>query len=86
MAVGFTVSASRSSPESLLSITAARREEDRKKKAAEGPPRFEVRSAYIEPADRVYELISDVTRMGEWSPETTACAWIGWKKTSACPE
>jgi len=29
------------------------------------------------PPDRVYELISDVTRMGEWSPETTACVWLG---------
>ena len=24
----------------------------------------------------VYELISDVTRMGEWSPETTSCRWL----------
>ncbi len=23
----------------------------------------------------VWSLISDVTRMGEWSPETTSCAW-----------
>ncbi|MEM7093912.1 MAG: SRPBCC family protein [Actinomycetota bacterium] len=27
--------------------------------------------------ERLYELISDVTRMGEWSPETTAAEWIG---------
>lgn len=25
----------------------------------------------------LYELVSDVTRMGQWSPETTACHWIG---------
>jgi hypothetical protein len=25
----------------------------------------------------LYALVSDVTRMGEWSPETTACAWLG---------
>jgi hypothetical protein len=25
----------------------------------------------------VYELVSDVTRMGEWSPETTSCRWLG---------
>ena len=25
---------------------------------------------------RVYQLISDVTRMGTWSPETTSCRWI----------
>jgi hypothetical protein len=25
---------------------------------------------------RVYELVSDVTRMGEWSPECIRCEWI----------
>jgi hypothetical protein len=25
---------------------------------------------------RVYEVVADVTRMGEWSPETTKCEWI----------
>jgi hypothetical protein len=29
------------------------------------------------PADVLYDMVSDVTRMGEWSPETTACKWIG---------
>jgi len=24
----------------------------------------------------VYDLISDVTRMGSWSPETTSCRWL----------
>ena len=28
------------------------------------------------PAERVYELVSDVRRMGEWSPETTKCVWL----------
>ncbi|MHB1487350.1 MAG: SRPBCC family protein [Acidimicrobiales bacterium] len=23
-----------------------------------------------------YELVSDVTRMGQWSPETTSCRWL----------
>lgn len=27
------------------------------------------------PADRVYELVSDITRMGEWSPECFECSW-----------
>jgi len=27
--------------------------------------------------ERVWELISDVTRMGDWSPETTGAAWQG---------
>ena len=26
--------------------------------------------------DVVYGVVSDVTRMGEWSPETVACEWI----------
>ena len=26
--------------------------------------------------DAVYALISDVTRMGEWSPETRSCEWL----------
>lgn len=29
------------------------------------------------PASRVYDLVADVTRMGEWSPETTSCRWVG---------
>lgn len=29
------------------------------------------------PADRVWTLVSDVTRMGEWSPETVSCNWVG---------
>jgi hypothetical protein len=24
----------------------------------------------------VHRLVSDVTRMGEWSPETTSCRWL----------
>jgi hypothetical protein len=27
--------------------------------------------------DAAYDAISDVTRMGQWSPETTACRWLG---------
>jgi hypothetical protein len=26
-------------------------------------------------SDRVYDLVSDITRMGEWSPECYQCAW-----------
>jgi uncharacterized protein YndB with AHSA1/START domain len=29
------------------------------------------------PAQLLYDLVSDVTRMGEWSPETTSCRWVG---------
>jgi uncharacterized protein YndB with AHSA1/START domain len=28
------------------------------------------------PAEVVYALVSDVTRMGEWSPETASCRWV----------
>jgi uncharacterized protein YndB with AHSA1/START domain len=26
--------------------------------------------------DTVYDLVSDVTRMGRWSPETASCRWV----------
>ena len=29
------------------------------------------------PAEKVYELLSDVTRMGEWSPECVRAEWVG---------
>lgn len=29
------------------------------------------------PPERVYELVSDITRMGEWSPECYQCVWTG---------
>ena len=32
--------------------------------------------AVAAPPDVVYGLVSDVTRMGEWSPETTKCRWL----------
>ena len=28
------------------------------------------------PAEQVYALVTDVTRMGEWSPETNHCEWL----------
>lgn len=36
----------------------------------------EVQRTIAAPALRVWALIADVTRMGEWSPETTGCKWI----------
>ena len=27
------------------------------------------------PPEKVYELVSDITRMGEWSPECRRCTW-----------
>jgi Polyketide cyclase / dehydrase and lipid transport len=29
------------------------------------------------PAEHAWALVSDVTRMGEWSPETTSAEWVG---------
>jgi uncharacterized protein YndB with AHSA1/START domain len=29
------------------------------------------------PPEAVYDLVSDVTRMGEWSPECVRCEWKG---------
>jgi uncharacterized protein YndB with AHSA1/START domain len=29
------------------------------------------------PPERVYELVADVPRMGEWSPECVGCEWLG---------
>src|SRR5438309_11774834 len=28
------------------------------------------------PPETLYELVSDVTRMGQWSPETIRCRWL----------
>jgi uncharacterized protein YndB with AHSA1/START domain len=36
----------------------------------------EARIHVAAPPERVYALVSDVTRMGDWSPETTACEWV----------
>ena len=29
------------------------------------------------PAEQVWAMVSDVTRMGEWSPESEGAAWLG---------
>ena len=39
--------------------------------------RVDVRREIAADAVRLYELVSDVTNMGRWSPETTACKWVG---------
>ena len=35
------------------------------------------------PGDTVYELVSDVGRMGEWSPECERCEWVGGAERAA---
>ena len=32
------------------------------------------------PPDRIYALLADVTRMGEWSPECVRCRWLGARR------
>jgi uncharacterized protein YndB with AHSA1/START domain len=29
------------------------------------------------PADRIYDLVTDITQMGRWSPECTGGRWLG---------
>jgi uncharacterized protein YndB with AHSA1/START domain len=36
------------------------------------------------PAEQVWAMVSDVTRMGEWSPETEGATWLGGA-TGAAP-
>ena len=33
--------------------------------------------------DKVWALVTDLGRMGEWSPETTSCRWFGRRKEPA---
>jgi uncharacterized protein YndB with AHSA1/START domain len=40
------------------------------------PESVSVSTVIAAPPERVYDLISDVTRMGEWSPETVRCRWL----------
>ena len=39
-------------------------------------PDVTVEEVIAAPAQMLYDLVSDVTRMGEWSPETTSCRWV----------
>jgi len=40
-----------------------------------GNPSFSESSVIACPAESLYDLVSDVTRMGEWSPICRACWW-----------
>ena len=37
----------------------------------------EVTERITAPATKIYELVSDLPRMGEWSPENTGGKWLG---------
>jgi uncharacterized protein YndB with AHSA1/START domain len=32
------------------------------------------------PPDAVWDMVADVTRMGEWSPECYSCRWVGARR------
>jgi hypothetical protein len=36
----------------------------------------QIRERVDAPPDVIYDLVADVTRMGEWSPECVGCDWI----------
>ena len=47
--------------------------------ATTGEARIEINAAPL----TVYELVSDITRMGEWSPECYRCEWLDGAITAA---
>jgi Polyketide cyclase / dehydrase and lipid transport len=47
--------------------------------ATTGEARTEIDAAPL----AVYELVSDITRMGEWSPECYRCEWLDGARTAA---
>ena len=49
----------------------------RRKADASDAADITVEEVIAAPAEVLYDLVSDVTRMGEWSPETTSCRWVG---------
>ena len=47
--------------------------------ASTGEARIEIKAAPL----TVYELISDIARMGDWSPECYRCEWLNGATTAA---
>jgi len=45
--------------------------------AKQDPVNIQVERIIDAEPDVIYDLISDVTRMGEWSPETVEAEWLG---------
>jgi dimethylaniline monooxygenase (N-oxide forming) len=41
------------------------------------PPADEVTVTIAAPAEQLWDMVADITRMGEWSPECYRCRWIG---------
>jgi uncharacterized protein YndB with AHSA1/START domain len=55
-----------------LVSTVGREETERVRRGASGEASIGINAT----PGTVYELVTDVTRMGEWSPETVRCQWI----------
>lgn len=45
------------------------------------PPPDEVSLAIDAPAEQLWDMVADVTRMGEWSPECYRCRWLGKERS-----
>lgn len=45
-----------------------------------GPPPDTASVTIAAPPERVYDMVADVTRMGEWSPECYRCRWLGRRR------
>jgi hypothetical protein len=45
--------------------------------------RTEVSTFIAAPPERVYALVADLPRMGEWSPETAGVSWLGGARVAA---
>ncbi|MEJ7635572.1 SRPBCC family protein [Aeromicrobium sp.] len=43
--------------------------------SAPGPRRHEASIGVIAPAETLYDMVSDITRTGEWSPVCASCWW-----------
>jgi uncharacterized protein YndB with AHSA1/START domain len=48
------------------------------------PEHVSVATEIAAPADEVYAMVADLTRMGEWSPENMGATWLGGA-TGAAP-
>src|SRR5438552_11986372 len=42
-----------------------------------GPTHDHSQTMIAAPAERIYDLVADLSRMGDWSPECRRCEWIG---------
>ena len=45
--------------------------------SGDAPPPDTATVTIAAPPERVYDMVADVTRMGEWSPECYSCRWVG---------